>query len=374
MFKIEKAERKKSRLLISLCGIESSGKTYSSILLAKGLGAKKIVIIDTESTRAHMHSALGGYDVCPLNAPFYPDRYVGAIEFCEKQGYEVIIIDSITHEWSGEGGVLEMVGEYSENHKTKSGKIDTFGSGWKYATPLHNKFVSKILNSKADIIATMRSKSETIVEAGIRKKIGLKPDQRDNLPYEFTVSFELETDNSIIPPKKIANITKSTANLLEEYIGKKFTITEETGRLIKEWRDSGSDNKVQSTFDLQTAIDKVNSLSQKEEIILFWKKEAKILESINDIESFNTLKKIVSYRLSDMEDEMHIEEKKSIIDHKKTILTLIKEAKSIDMLEKAYFEAIEVVKKTNDNELLNEIALTKDIRKLELSGVTEKHI
>jgi hypothetical protein len=105
------ASRKKAKIRLGLSAVSGGGKTYSAILIAKGLvgDLSKVAIIDTESGSADLYAHLGDYNVLPLTAPFTPERYIEAIRSCEKAGMEVIIIDSITHEWDGRGGCLEIV-------------------------------------------------------------------------------------------------------------------------------------------------------------------------------------------------------------------------------------------------------------------------
>ena len=106
---LHKAERKQAKIRAGLFGPSGSGKTYSSLLLARGIASAwdKVAIVDTENDSADLFSHLGGYEVLPLEDPYSPERYIEAIEFCEKSGFEVIIIDSISHEWEGKGGCLE---------------------------------------------------------------------------------------------------------------------------------------------------------------------------------------------------------------------------------------------------------------------------
>ena len=108
--KLIKAERHQIKLRLGLSGASGFGKTYSALLLAFGISNdwKKIAIIDTENGSASLYSHLGDYNTLTLDEPFNPERYIQAIETCEKSAIEVIIIDSISHEWNGKGGCLEL--------------------------------------------------------------------------------------------------------------------------------------------------------------------------------------------------------------------------------------------------------------------------
>ncbi len=107
---LQQAQRQQVKLRIGLSGPSGFGKTYSALLLAKGItnDYKKIVVIDTENGSASLYSHLGSYNTITIRAPFTPEKYISAIEICEEAKMKVIIIDSITHEWSGAGGCLEI--------------------------------------------------------------------------------------------------------------------------------------------------------------------------------------------------------------------------------------------------------------------------
>src|SRR4029079_15192255 len=116
MASLRKATRQKAKIRLGLSAVSGGGKTYSAILIAKGLcgDLSKVAIIDTENGSADLYSHLGDYNVLSLNAPFTPERYIEAIKTCEKAGMEVIIIDAITHEWDGKGGCLEIIDQLTQ--------------------------------------------------------------------------------------------------------------------------------------------------------------------------------------------------------------------------------------------------------------------
>jgi hypothetical protein len=103
-----KATRKKSKLRIALSGPSGAGKTMGALLIAKGIGGK-IAVIDTERGSASMYAHITDYDTLEMTPPFSPERFVEAINTAEAAGYDIVIIDSMTHEWNGTGGVLEIV-------------------------------------------------------------------------------------------------------------------------------------------------------------------------------------------------------------------------------------------------------------------------
>lgn len=227
-----KATRKKSRLRLALTGPSGSGKTYSALMIAKGLGGK-IAVIDTEHGSASLYSNLCEFDTMELTAPYSPERYIQAIKAAEAAGYDTLIIDSTTHEWSGSGGCLEI------NDTTAQAKFrGNTWSAWNDTTPRHRKFIDAMLQSPMHIIATGRSKTETSQEdAGNGKKkvvkLGMKTEQRDGFEYEFTVVLD------ITHAGHYAIASKDRTNL---YGDDPFKITEQTGADLAAWLDLGVDS------------------------------------------------------------------------------------------------------------------------------------
>ena len=226
-----KAVRKKSKLRLALSGASGSGKTYSALLLAKGLGGK-IAVIDTERGSASLYADMPDippFDVLELSDPFTPEKYVEAIKAAETAGYDVLIIDSMTHEWSGKGGCLELVDEVARARF----KGNTW-SAWSVITPRHRTFVDAMLTAKLHVIATMRSKTETVQEDSngrkVVRKLGMKAEQRDGMDYEFTTMFD------IVHNGHFAEAAKDRTGLFQNK--DPFVITEETGKQIREWLEN----------------------------------------------------------------------------------------------------------------------------------------
>ncbi len=227
---IRKAARQQVKLKLNLSSPSGAGKTMGALLMAKGLvgGWEKIILIDTENNSASLYSHLGAFNVLDLQPPFSPERYIEAIDACLKAGAECIIIDSASHEWSGIGGCVE----YNEKIAQSKFKGNTW-SAWSQTTPKHDSFVNKILQSNCHVITCTRSKSETVMGEDKKvKKIGMKDIQRENWEYELTVSLSLDRDTHM------AIASKDRTNIFE---GKDpFIITEETGKMILDWCNSGS--------------------------------------------------------------------------------------------------------------------------------------
>ena len=229
-FTFKKAVRSASKLRLALSGTSGSGKTYGALLLAKGIGGK-IAVIDTERGSASLYAdmpGMPGFDVLDLDAPFTPERYTEAIKAAEDAGYDILIIDSMSHEWNGKGGCLEEV----DNIARARYRGNTW-SAWNEMTPRHRKFVDAMLTSKLHIIATMRSKTEVAqdVDANgkkVVKKLGMKVEQRDGVDYEFTIMFDLVHDGHF------ANASKDRTGLFSSRPDP-VVITPETGAEIKRW-------------------------------------------------------------------------------------------------------------------------------------------
>lgn len=225
-----KAERKKSKLRLALVGPSGSGKTYGALLVAKGLGGK-IAVIDTEKGSASLYSDLVDFDVLELEPPYSPSNYVSAVKLAEKCGYDVVIIDSITHEWTGSGGCLEM------NEETAKAKYrGNTWSAWNDTKAKHRVFIDALLSCQAHIIVTMRSKTETAqVEVNGKKqvqKLGMKSEQNDGIEYEFTTVLDLIHDgNFALPSKDRTGLFAPDCN--------PFKLSEDVGRKLAEWLDSG---------------------------------------------------------------------------------------------------------------------------------------
>lgn len=222
MFK--KAERKQAKLRLALAGPSGSGKTFSALLLAQGLGGR-VAVIDTEHGSASLYADIADFDTLELHAPYSPERYVDAITAAEQAGYNVLIIDSYSHEWTGSGGCLEA----NEKLAHQKFKGNTWAA-WNETTPRHRRLTDKILTSSLHIICTMRSKTETVQGEGKKiLKLGMKSEQRDGTDYEFTVVLDLTHDGHT------AMASKDRTKLFEE----PELITEETGRRLLAWLNSG---------------------------------------------------------------------------------------------------------------------------------------
>lgn len=273
--KLHIAQRNQVKLRLGLSGASGFGKTYSALILAYGITEdwSKIAIIDTENGSASLYSHLGGYNVLTLNEPYTPERYIQAIETCELSNIEVIIIDSISHEWNGKGGCLEI-------HESLGGKF----SDWAKVSPRHQTFIDKILNSSCHIVTTVRRKIDYSMETDMSGKSkvikhGTKEVTREGFEYELTANFELIND------KHLVKASKDRTGLFMDF--PEFIISTETGKKLIEWCNSGislEDVKLEikqsdSLEDLKIIYEKYPSLKKSTHPLIMERKEE--IENIN---------------------------------------------------------------------------------------------
>lgn len=258
---IRKATRKKAKLRLGISAPSGAGKTYSSLLLAFGItgvgtvkGVEpitgKIGLIDTEHGSGDLYAHLGEYDVISLGAPFTAKSYLEAIKAFEDAQYDVIIIDSLSHAWAGEGGLLDKQGKAAERTKNSY-------TAWREVTPDHNALVNAMLQSPCHIIATMRSKVDYVLETNDKgkqqpKKVGMAPVQREGMDYEFTVMLDIDQGH-------IATASKDRTGLFD---GEYFKISRDTGAKLLNWLNEGVDE----IAELEKSLKSVNKSEDLEAI------------------------------------------------------------------------------------------------------------
>lgn len=221
----QKAARKQAKLRLGVAGPSGSGKTYGALLIAAGLGGR-IAVIDTERGSASLYSDLVEFDTLELTPPFSPERFIEALGAAAEAGYDVCVIDSITHEWDGSGGCLEI----NETIAHAKFRGNTWAA-WNETTPRHRGFIDAILQSPMHVVATMRSKTETVQGEDKKvKKLGMKNVQRDGTEYEFSAVLDIEHEHHY------ALAAKDRTRLF----GEPHVISRATGERIKAWLDSGA--------------------------------------------------------------------------------------------------------------------------------------
>ncbi len=225
---LQKASRKKAKMKLALQGPSGSGKSIGALLIAFGLCGdwSKIAVIDSENSSADLYAHLGDYNTISIAPPFSPEKFIQAIKLCEDSNMEVIIIDSVSHEWDGAGGILDIHSNMAGNSFTNWGKL----------THRHNAFVQAMLQSACHIIGTIRSKQDYVLNEKngkmVPEKVGLKGVQRDGLDYEFTIVLDIDSKHNAIASKDRTAL----------FISKpEFKISVDTGIQINNWCNQGED-------------------------------------------------------------------------------------------------------------------------------------
>ncbi len=265
MAEIRKAERKQARLRLGLIAPSGAGKTASSLLLAFGVTGdwSKVGMIDTEAGSGELYVGetfqtndgaitVGDYLYTRIEPEFKASKYLDAIKSMQKALGDggCIIIDSLSHAWAGQGGLLDKQGSIAD----KSGNSYT---AWRQVTPDHNLLVETILQSSCHIIATMRAKIEYVLETNdkgkqVPKKVGLAPVQREGMEYEFTVVFDIDMNH-------VASVSKDRSNLFDGVFTK---ISPSTGELLRDWLGKGIEVKELTLEDYLTDIKKATNLDE----------------------------------------------------------------------------------------------------------------
>jgi hypothetical protein len=229
-----KATKTKAKLRLALAGPAGSGKTYSALALASIIAdGGKIAVIDTENGSASKYADLFSFDAADLTVGtgFSPERYLDLLHAAEDEGYAVIAIDSLSHEWAGQDGILQAVDQAAA--RVSGNKF----VAWGQVTPRHDKLVRAIVESPAHIICTLRAKMEYVQERNDRgrteiRAVGMKPIQRDELEYEFDVYGLLDQDNRLV-------VRKSRCPALNGAVIEKPG--EDVGAVLMGWLNNGSE-------------------------------------------------------------------------------------------------------------------------------------
>ncbi len=233
-FKAKQAKRELIWVKVALMGPSGSGKTYSALRLAKGItteieketGEKpKTIMGNTEQKRGYYYANEFEYDIVDIGSPHHPEKYVEFIDWAVEQGYQIIIMDSTSHEWMGKGGCLQLQQEAGGTYQA-----------WSKVTPRHNKFIESIADSPVHLIATMRGKDQYELNKDDDgklnvKKLGVGPEQRSGFEYEFTASFLLDQKSNL------AEIEKDNTHLFENEGN--VILSEKHGEQLIKWANSG---------------------------------------------------------------------------------------------------------------------------------------
>lgn len=234
----KKAERRQAKLKIAISGPSGSGKTMSALRLAKAIGGR-VAVIDSENGSASLYADKYEFDTLALEPPFTAEKYVEAINAAEKEGYDIIVVDSFSHAWAGEGGTLD-----------KKGALDARGGSqfgnWRNPKADYAKIKNALLHSSAHVIATIRSKQAYAIsddngKSSVRR-LGMDPIAEPGIEYEFTVMFEVAIDHN-------AQATKDRTSLFNNQV---FLITEETGKTLMAWLGDAKPEEPKAARPAQT--------------------------------------------------------------------------------------------------------------------------
>jgi len=257
---IRKATRKKAKLRLAIASPSGGGKTMSALLLAYGMMKEtyptisddklweKIGCVDTEEGSAELYVGvekhgvrIGEFPYIRISNNYDPVNYVNAIHAFENAGVEVIILDSLSHAWAAQGGLLDK-----QNKMTEADSKKNSYTAWRTITPQHDAFVAAMLQSTCHIIGTLRSKTEYAMQTGINGKqqvvkLGMAPVQREGLIYEFTVFFDINSDNHLASSAKDRTDLFSTLNADGTVSRREFIITPAVGAELMRWLNTGAE-------------------------------------------------------------------------------------------------------------------------------------
>lgn len=233
-FQVKKATREKIYPKIAIIAPSGGGKSYGGLRLATGMAEEieketgkkaKILMGNTESKRGLYYANEFDYDIVDLDAPYNPEKFVELIEFAVDQGYDILIIDSASHEWEGKGGCLELQQQAGGTYQA-----------WSKVTPRHQKFINAIADSPITIIATMRGKDQYEMSKDERgrasvQKLGVGAKQREGFEYEFTCTFLVDQKTNT------AEVQKDNTHIFDTE--GPTILTEAHGAKIIKWANSG---------------------------------------------------------------------------------------------------------------------------------------
>ena len=197
---IKKAEKKNSRVRLAIAGPSKGGKTWNGLTLAAFFAEKaggRLLVIDTERGSASKYADHFDFDVLELNE-YHPQHYIDALALGVANGYRSILIDSLSHAWAGKGGALEMV----DNAAKRSNSGSTF-TAWRNVTPLHNALIDAILGCNAHVVATLRVKTQYVLEPNEKGKMvpvkrALQPIMREGIEYEFDGCLDVTQEHDVV--------------------------------------------------------------------------------------------------------------------------------------------------------------------------------
>lgn len=227
--KIEQVERAGARVVVAFAGVSGSGKTYTALQFACGLAGgdpAKVGMLDTENRRGRLYADVlpGPFAYGELEPPFSPDRYIAAIDEFAKTGIEVLVVDSVTHEYEGTGGILEIQSKYPRGPK-----------GWAIVKEKHKRFVNRLLQAPFHVVVCVRAREKTdFSDPSAPRSRGVEPIQEKNFLFEMTASLLLSDEGTRQQPIKVPAA-------LREHLGRgEGYITQDDGAAVAKWIASGA--------------------------------------------------------------------------------------------------------------------------------------
>lgn len=249
----QKATKKQAKLRLAISGPSGSGKTMGALQVASGLGGR-LALVDTEHGSASLYSGRFDFDVLELAPPFAPERFIEAINGAAAAGYTALVIDSITHEWDGAGGILDI-----HDKVTRAAKSGNSYTAWAEVTPRHNALLNAILRAPIHIICTLRSKTEYVLQdvggKSVPRKLGMAPIQRAGFEYEFTTVLDLSIDNHL------ATATKDRTSLFDGATPE--PLSRATGEKLLAWLNDGATVK---EYDVDAALARMERAHSLDEL------------------------------------------------------------------------------------------------------------
>lgn len=246
---IRKAKKEKLGVKVLCSGSSGSGKTYTALRLATGIvnrAGGRIVMINTEGNRGDLYSKDFDYDVIDLDEPRSPERYIEAISLAIANGATVVIVDSLSHEWSYLNEVVNNMPGNSFNN-------------WGRQKPRHRKLSDFIAETSVHIIATGRGKDEYVMELNEKgkqtpKKVGVGVQQEKDTEYEYMVTFNIAQDTHV------ATVMKDNTHLFE---GRYDVLTEKDGEKLYDWANDGEASSKVSQADLMVVRNNIINLARE---------------------------------------------------------------------------------------------------------------
>ena len=244
MFKAKQAVRSKVFVKVALMAPSGGGKTFSSLRVATGMAQEiekregrkaRILLGNTEGDRGYYYANEFEYEIVDLEPPYTPEKFTSFLHWAEEEKYDIVILDSASHEWEGRGGCLEI-------HAKAGGRYQD----WKDVTPRHEKFIDAMAKTKINLIATMRGKDKYELEKDDNgktsvNKLGVGAKQREGFEFEFTCTFMIDQKTNF------ATYQKDNTHIFENEIS--VLLTEDHGKKLIMWANSDSGKNVDAIVE-----------------------------------------------------------------------------------------------------------------------------